>query len=67
MDLEPHEKEDGINFVNVRNESLETRESVGEGGAGLEITPSGVGGLGWKSLWELEPPFTTRTNKRKGR
>jgi len=67
VDLEPHEKGNGINLVNVRNESLETREVMGEEGAGSAITPSGVGGLGSKSLWVLEPPFTTRTNKRKGR
>jgi hypothetical protein len=54
VDLELHEKGDGINFVNVRNESLETRESVGdavrwEEGAGSTITPSGVGELELKS------------------
>lgn len=55
MDLELHEKGDGINFANVWNESLETRDSVGgagdwEEGVGSAITPCGVGGLGLKSL-----------------
>lgn len=71
MDLELQEKGDGINLAKDWNESLETRESEGGGagileeGAGLTITPSGVGGSGLRSLWVLKPPFTTRTHKRK--
>jgi hypothetical protein len=60
VDLELHEKGDGINFVNVWNESLETRESVGSTGLGGRSRvnyhalwgrrigieePAGVGGL----------------------
>lgn len=66
MDLELHEKGDGINFARAWNESLGARKLAGdiegwEGGAGSTIMPSGVGGLGLKSLWVLEHSFTTRT------
>ena len=63
MDLEFHEKGDGINFVNVWNVSLEGRKLMGdaegwEEGAGSTITPFGVGGLGLRSLWVLKHSFT---------
>lgn len=72
MDLEFHEKGDGINLAIVWNESLETRESERgaeflEEGVGSTITPSEIGGPGLRSLWVLEPPFTTRTHKRRKR
>lgn len=40
---------------------------IWEEGAGATITPSWIGGLGSKSLWVLEPSFTTCTHKRKKR
>jgi len=72
VDLEFHEKGEGINFANVWNESLERRELAGETRVweeevGSTVTPSGVGGLGLMSLWVLESSFTTRTYKRKER
>jgi hypothetical protein len=54
VDLELHEKGDGMNFANAWNESLETRESVRDGSVleeevGSGITPSGTGGLELRS------------------
>jgi hypothetical protein len=54
VDLELHEKGEGINFANVWNESLERPELTGETRVWEEevwstITPSGVGGLGLMS------------------
>lgn len=66
VDLELHEKGDGINLAKVWNDSLGRRESVGtevwEEGVGL-ITPSGAGGSGLTSLC-VEPSFTTCTDKK---
>ena len=69
VDLEFHENGDGINLVNVRNESLDTWGSEGnarvlEERVGSTITPSGIGGLGLRSLWVSEPSFNTRKRKK---
>jgi len=54
VNVELHEKGEGINLVKVRNESLEAQESERGGGVLEEevastITPFEIGGLGLRS------------------